>query len=439
MLKSRLKRFLIQYFDQTLGLKIQFFNLLALVGAAAGVAIAIIGLAVNEQRAVIVIDFFVSVFLLGALFAVRKKGCYNLCSWLIIVVVFMMAFPALFLFYGGYSNGITCFFIFAFVMTAHILEKRQRLAAVVLEFAVYISCFLIYYHNYAAAASMASEPYHAFKTIVNFSITGLLLLITLILRSRMNDVRQKQIQELNRELEARNETLIRYDKMKGDFLGTVAHEINTPLAIIAASSQDTLDLLKVSPLNMDEIMENQVIIEKRVKLIDSILLDLMDAVAIENGRLSLKRQLVNLPAFMRSVCAAHFKQFEANNNRLTCDLKQDMTYVWADPARIEQVMANLLSNAARYTQNGVITVKLSKAEDKQIVSVNDNGEGMDAEFVKTVLKQYVSTKADYWRHGIGLHVCRQIITAHGGEIWIESEKGRGTSVFFSLMEASGDE
>jgi len=97
-------------------------------------------------------------------------------------------------------------------------------------------------------------------------------------------------------------------------------------------------------------------------------------------------------------------------------------------------MRNLLSNAVRHTTDGSITIKLSRDDDKQIVSVIDTGEGMDTEIVNSVFKRYVSTKQNYWRHGVGLIACRYIVNAHGGEIWVNSEKGAGTTVFFSLPE-----
>jgi signal transduction histidine kinase len=226
---------------------------------------------------------------------------------------------------------------------------------------------------------------------------------------------------------------MQYDQMKSDFLATVAHEINTPLAVIAASGGDTVDLLNESPLNIDEIKENQLVIEKKVKLIDNIILDLMDAVAIETGKLTLNRQLVNLSEFLKNTCNAHHKQLDLNNNRIAYAFQTALPQIWLDPLRIEQVIVNLLSNAFRHTTNGIITVKLKQADGGgQIVSVTDNGEGMDMEMARAVLKQYVSTKKDYWRHGIGLYICRRIVSAHGGDIWIESEKERGTTVYFTL-------
>jgi signal transduction histidine kinase len=258
----------------------------------------------------------------------------------------------------------------------------------------------------------------------------------------MYRVRQLQIDEQSRELAARNETLTQNDRIKSDFLAAVSHEISKPLAVISASSADTIALLEelpAAPASMDEILENHERIEKRVRALDRVISDLMDTVAIETGRLSLSRQSLKLADFMKTVCDAAFKQLDKNGNRLTYDFQPDLPWLWADPERLEQVMTNLISNAVRHTRSGELTVRLTRAGSIQTVSVTDNGEGMDAAAAAVVMKQYApSVKGDYWRHGIGLFVCRQIITSHGGEIRIDSEPGRGTTISFTLEEESGN-
>jgi signal transduction histidine kinase len=229
--------------------------------------------------------------------------------------------------------------------------------------------------------------------------------------------------------------------MKSDFLAAVAHEIKTPLDVIVAGSRDTVDLLDEPPIDAAEIISNQEKIKQWAMKIDAIMMGLMDTVAIENGRLSLSRRSLSLSGLLKNICDASFKKSDVNHNRIVYDLQPDLPSIWADPTRIEQVMANLISNAVRHTENGVITVKLTRTEKNQTVSVTDDGEGMDAEIMENALKQYVSSpgRVEYWRHGIGLYICRQIVTAHGGEIWIDSEPGRGATVSFSLGEESENE
>lgn len=423
-----------RYFGHNLDIRIQFYHLLTFIGIATGISIAIISIIMKDQLVNIIIDIMISVLAFLLLIIAEKKKCYHLCSWILVITIFMIIFPLLFIYYGGYKCGFQCFFILAIIFTIHLLEKHERIAAIVIEFILYIACCLSIYYLSDTATDLLSENIHVIELTLNFIISSLLLLCAVILRNRMINFKQTQIQELNRELLVRNETLAQYDTMKSDFLATVAHEINTPLAVIAASSSDTLDLLKETPLNMEEIVGNQKIIDRRVKLIDNILLDLMDTVAIETGRISLNRQSVNLADLLKTICETQFKKLDKNDNRIIYNFQPDIPHIWIDPQRIEQVMINLLSNAVRHTSNGIITVTLTQMNNKQVVNVTDNGEGMDAEMARIVLKQYVSTKADYWRHGIGLYICRRIITAHGGDIWIDSEKGHGTTISFSFME-----
>jgi signal transduction histidine kinase len=405
------------------------------VGMIAGVISAIIAFTILEQAITAIINLIIPVTAFIMLRAAERRKNYPFFFCIIIVVIFMILFPLLFFFCGGNHSGATLVFLCAIVFTSYLLEKRVLTAALIIEFSIYVSCLLVSYYRPETTAVLSSEFYHLLHVLSNFTFSCVLLAVVIMVRRRIFLAKQDEIQELNRELEALNEKLTRYDSMKNDFLATVAHEINTPLAVISASSGDTIDLLKESPLNIDEIMENQVMIDGKVKLIKSILLDLMDTAAIENGRLSLSRQPVNLRELIRNICDVQYSMLNANNNRITYDLQMDLPQIWADPRRIEQVMTNLLSNAFRHTQDGIITIKLMRTDGgSQVVSVTDNGAGMDAEMTRVVLKQYVSTSAEHWRHGIGLYICRRIVMAHGGDIWIDSEKGRGTTVSFSLSE-----
>ena len=431
-----LKIILHTYLNQGLEIGVVFYNLLAFFGISTGIIVALIAAFSKFSVIIIIINLMVSLLSYIMLRVAEKKKCYRICSWIWIVLIFMIAFPALFFYCGGHKSGTSCFFILAILFTALLLEreKHERVIAIAVEFILYTACSVIFYSIPNMAVILPSDLNYILHSIFNFATCSVVLLATVLIRNSIIHTRQIQIQELNYELEEKNKTLARYDQMKSDFLATVAHELNTPLAVISISNSDTLDLLKESVINMDEIIENQKIIEKRVKLIDNILLDLMDTVAIEKGKISLTCQPVNLAEFLKNICGIQFKRLNSNANQIIYDLQSDLPEIWIDQLRMEQVIINLLSNSIHYTKNGIITIKLTRTDKKQIVSVIDNGEGMDAETVREALKQYVSTKADYWRHGIGLYICRRIIEAHRGDIWINSEKGCGTAVSFSVNE-----
>ena len=426
-----------RYFDPSLPLEAQTFNLLGLAGFAAGIAVALSSVATNAGAANVALNLAASALALVLLRLTEKKQISRRAgTWVVVVAVFLLAFPVLFFTAGGYRSGMPCFFVFAIIFTAILLEKRERAAALALEFALYAACCLTAYFRPATVTPFPTEFDYAIDVITGITAASILLTAVVLLQIRMYHIRETQIGEQGRELEARNETLMRQDRMKSDFLAAVSHEISKPLAVISASSADTIALLgdlPEAPANMEGILENHERIEKRVSALDRVITDLMDITAIETGRLALSRQLLDLAGLLKSVCDASFKKEDVNNNRLTYDLRPNLPPIWADPARIEQVLANLISNAVRHTKDGEIAVKLTRTGSVLTVSVSDSGEGMDAAIAEVVMKEYApSVQGDYWRHGFGLMVCRQIITSHGGKIWIDSEAGKGTTVSFTL-------
>lgn len=437
-MRKLFKNFSRRYFDESLDLHIQVFNLLAFAGVAAGIIIAGVSALQKAGAASVGLNLLASVLAIILLRITGTRISYRAASWFIIITVFMLLFPLLFFAIGGYRSGMPGFFIFAIVFTAMLLEKRERFAAILPEFIIYIGCCIAAYFYPHLVTQFESEAYYVSDVITGILVSGGLILLVVLLSIRMYRTRVVQIKELNRELEARNEALELYSKMKSDFLVTVAHEISPPLTAIVLSSTDTMELLEESPVNMGEIIENHKRIEQKVLLIDRIVTDLMDTAAIETGRLSLSRQPVRLSELLRAACGAGMKQLDTNGNRIVYDFEEKLPLIWADPGRMEQVMLNLLSNAVRHTKGGTITVRLTRAEQRQTVSVSDTGEGMEPEIAAGALKEYVTSSGESWRHGYGLYICRQIILSHDGEIWIDSEKGRGTTVSFTLKEENND-
>ena len=179
--------------------------------------------------------------------------------------------------------------------------------------------------------------------------------------------------------------------------------------------------------------ENQKTIEKMVVRIDAIVVELMDTVAIEQGRLSLDLIPVRLSQLLREVTKSYFGKNDTGENTLVLSVDDTLPPIMADYARIIQVVTNLLSNSLRHTKNGVIEISLKSRGRDQLVSVSDNGEGMRDDIKAKAFDGYVSVSDEYWRHGIGLYVCYRVIEAHGGKIWIESELGKGTTVSFTLL------
>jgi signal transduction histidine kinase len=119
------------------------------------------------------------------------------------------------------------------------------------------------------------------------------------------------------------------------------------------------------------------------------------------------------------------------------DIEEGIPFVWADRARVSQVLLNLYSNAAKFTDDGVIHLAIEEVEDKVIVCLSDTGSGIPAgstELIFEEFKQADTAKRDPRSGaGLGLAISRQLLTLMGGEIWVESELGSGSAFYFTLQ------
>ena len=442
--------FMKTFFDESLSIRGRTFYLIAITGISAelisATLVAIIAHVSNESIVPAIIDLMFAATAFGILIFARKTEKYKLCGWIAVIGYFIIAFPVRFFFHGGYRGGGIIAFLMALYFTTLLLEKRARKVILVTQFFVYAICIAVSFYFPDLVVGRYNDFRNFLDTVMSFVVFGSVLIVASLLRYKMIMDQQRRIEEQRKELEARNETLAQYDQMKSEFLAQVAHELNTPLAVIAASSEDTMDILSdlgggngdgendITRHNhiMEEIIENQMVITNRVKLINSVLLELMDTVAIESGRLPLEREHVSMKEFLETIGKSQFGKIDANNNQIKYDLPKDLPAVMIDKRWMEQVIVNLLSNATKHTVNGAITLKLEQKERWQVVSVIDTGVGMSGDMAKEAVKQYVSSKPDYWRHGIGLHIVRKIVVAHGGIMEIRSEKGKGTTVSFTV-------
>jgi two-component system, OmpR family, sensor histidine kinase VicK len=130
------------------------------------------------------------------------------------------------------------------------------------------------------------------------------------------------------------------------------------------------------------------------------------------------------------------------NVLLRCDIAGDLSFVSLDSRRINQVIGNLLSNALKFTESGgtIDVTACSGAAGEVAVCVKDSGVGIPPEENEHIFETYrqfsAGKNAIHKGTGLGLAICKKIVEAHGGRIWVESEEGKGTSVFFSLPVAT---
>jgi len=232
--------------------------------------------------------------------------------------------------------------------------------------------------------------------------------------------REMKLLEETSKLEAQKEL----DHLKTDFLATVSHELRTPLTLILGYAELLSSREKFSPSGQE--MAQTVLRESQrlARLVD----DLLDLSRIETGGLELHKEPVNLIRLTEE-SLDNFSLLSPRHH-LKTHIPQGLPWIMADRARISQAINNLLDNAIKYSPNGgTVTVELLRQAMEIVVRVRDQGVGIPPEKQKLLFTKFYradeSLKLAVRGTGVGLALCKYIVEAHGGRIWVESQEGQG--------------
>lgn len=225
------------------------------------------------------------------------------------------------------------------------------------------------------------------------------------------------------------------NQLKNEFISTAAHELRTPLTVIMGFSDLLIEHLETEMFSIDEKKEFLNNINKKVIALERIVEDLLDISRIETGRaMLLEKTPTQISALLKELIRNH--QRETSVHQLESYFDNPELLLALDPGRITQVIDNLLNNAIKYSPDGgTITIRAEQVKDMLEISVIDQGLGLSEEQVDRVFDKFyradTSTTA-LGGLGLGMSICKSIVEAHGGRIWIESAPGQGTTVRFTL-------
>jgi signal transduction histidine kinase len=165
--------------------------------------------------------------------------------------------------------------------------------------------------------------------------------------------------------------------------------------------------------------------------------DLLDMAKLQNGRLKLALQPLNLADVAADVAATMRPLTDSKGQHLELHFQPGIPPAYADRRRVEQVLNNLLSNAQRYTPKGSqICLGIEQARAGLLVSIRDNGPGLTSAEQAHVFERFYRGQHAKGGTGLGLAIARSLVELHGGRIWVESQPGAGSTFFFTLPIAS---
>lgn len=235
---------------------------------------------------------------------------------------------------------------------------------------------------------------------------------------------------LHDEIKKANALLQEYDRLKSEFVGIVAHDFRRPLMAIRGFAELVLEEEDLPPETRQEFMRTVISETDHLALLAN---DTLLITQIETGQLSFNFREVDVGPFLLDAVPLGLSE-----HSVLMDVPTAFPRIWADPDRLRQVLTNLVSNAVKYSPSGDSIVVRARERGAQhiVIEVVDHGLGIPPEQIGKLFQKFARVRSeDHLKvsgTGLGLYICRLIVEGHGGQIWVESEPGKGSTFGMAL-------
>lgn len=265
---------------------------------------------------------------------------------------------------------------------------------------------------------------------------------TRIKSSTAKEIREfgESINEMIQKLETAKKREAQIDKLKTEFISLAAHQLRTPLAQIKWTLQSFLDgdMGKIGASQKEAISNTMIFNERMIRLVN----DLLNITRIEEGRYLFQRANEQLEDLASEMVQSY--QNEAAHKKLTLSLQvldQHFPPIFMDKEKMRLALQNLIENALRYTsEGGAISIALLKGSGGIELAIKDTGIGIPKDEQPRVFERFFRAKnaktVQTEGTGLGLYLTRNIVEAHGGKIWFETEEKKGTTFHITLPYAN---
>ncbi|MFH1724248.1 MAG: ATP-binding protein [Elusimicrobiota bacterium] len=226
----------------------------------------------------------------------------------------------------------------------------------------------------------------------------------------------------------------RIEHLKEEFLHNVSHELRSPLSAICQSVQLVLeDMGDDSSPAQRRFLE---IADRNVEQLRVMIEDLLETTRAETGKLTVEPRRVVLPALIAEAAGDKKLVAQEKGISVSAEVEEDLPRVFADPVRVRQILINLVDNAIKFTPEKGSVILRGGVFDKEpgmvLVSVADTGCGIERDVATRIFDRLYQVERGRKGLGLGLYICEQLATRHGGRIWLESEPGKGSTFLFTL-------
>jgi signal transduction histidine kinase len=246
-------------------------------------------------------------------------------------------------------------------------------------------------------------------------------------------------ERIEHELIHSNQELAAADRRKDEFLAVLAHELRNPLAPLVTGLALCDRGLRASIIDVDRLQQTRATMERQVRYLARLVDDLLDVSRIHSGKIELRKEIVSLADVIEQATAAVRPALQERKHQLITTLPKHPVQLRADVVRLTQVLANLLTNAIRYTDEGG-RIELACTSDGEWLEarISDNGRGIPANLLPQIFGMFVQERAGGGGLGLGLTLVERLVELHGGMVSAHSD-GPGTGATFNVRIPLGVE
>ena len=276
----------------------------------------------------------------------------------------------------------------------------------------------------------------------NFAVAAMLIIVLSALGiffviTYWNKGLRRVVYIQTKELQETAKKLTYHDKLQKEFIDIAAHEFRTPIQSVLGYSE----MIHANLKNFDQYFEK---IIRNARRLEKLTEDILDVSRIEGNNLQLSKSNFDLNRTIQQVIEDYQKEAANKNVKIILDFKKNVpTTIYADEARLQQVINNLLSNAINFTNNGTVIITAYKAqvdtnvemgqhdEESIVVEIKDTGSGINPEMLPRLFEKFATRSGS--GTGLGLYISKSIVDSHGGKIWAYNNKdGIGATFTFTL-------
>jgi len=251
---------------------------------------------------------------------------------------------------------------------------------------------------------------------------------------KAHDELEAKVAERTEELAQANIQLKEMDRLKSEFLATMSHELRTPLNSIIGF---TGIILQGIPGDLNKEQRKQLsMVNNSAKHLLGLINDILDISRIESGKMELSAEKFKIQDVVSEVAQSLSPMISQKSLRLITEIPDETPEIYSDRKKVLQILLNLVNNAVKFTEAGEIRIDCKFDNDNLEVSVSDTGVGIKKKDMKLLFEAFRqidgTARRRYQGAGLGLYLCQKLVTLLGGNIWAESEYGRGSKFTFTI-------